>query len=1007
MKRTLSLVLSLIMVLGIFISMPVTVNAETIHTYGDFKYTILSDGTIEIVDYTGGSNVIIPPIINGYTVSSIGKSAFSRKYLSRVEIHYGITTIKDYAFSYNSNLTSVHIPNSVQSFGYMVFMNSLDVVVCCHDGSYIDEIYNSWKSNLSHTYTSDYHIVKAPTCTTTGQKAKYCIYCGIKESTQTINSLGHTISDWIIDENATCIEAGSKRKECTVCGETIENTTIPATGHNSINGYCTDCDECFFEYIVENNSVTITGYTGTDTDIVIPSVIDGLPVTSIGDYAFDGCGNIVSVTIPEGVVRIGDSAFSNNHSLNEVSLPKGIIDIGMSAFSATGITNNMQIRENGALYIDEYLIEVFEPSSENYVVKDGTVLIAGGAFAWTFTEDIQIKSIEIPSSVKYICDNAFSHCSSLCEIIIPSGVKTIGNAVFYNCTNLASIKIPDSVTNIGESAFAECKNITSLEIPRGITNIGKQTFYNCTNLISIVIPDSITTIGDYAFYCCPNLKYLFYSGSKECWNNIIKGSMNYILDDVYIHYNTTSHEPSDWIIDINPSCVDYGVKHIECSQCGLFMKEEIIPETGTHKPSDWIIDKNATCTQAGSKHKECTVCGESIEIETIPSFPHNPIEEIREEPTCSKVGLKDTWCEKCGLLLAIEEIPTLPHTSSDWIIDESATCTRDGTKFKKCLVCHKKIEFAVTPATGHNSSDWIIDTESTVSAPGSKHKECTECGEVFETEVIPQLKPATPKVATTNEIGGVKITWNTIEGAIKYNVYRRQGGSSSWIYVGTTTDVSFTDTKVTSGIYYVYSVRAYNNAGQYSDFVSTNTQTRKYMATPKLTTIYNHANGLAIKWNAVAGVTEGYRVYRRGAGSIYWTYLGTTKNLYFIDSAVKNKSGEYFRYTVIADGGYHSKFDTTGLYLKRLANPTLKSAVSSSAGITVKWGAVSGTTGYYVYRKTANSSWVRIAAVGGTNNTTYLDKTAKKGTTYTYTVRAVYGSTTSAYNSGISCYDKY
>ncbi len=280
-------------------------------------------------------------------------------------------------------------------------------------------------------------------------------------------------------------------------------------------------------------------------------------------------------------------------------------------------------------------------------------------------------------------------------------------------------------------------------------------------------------------------------------------------------------------------------------------------------------------------------------------------------------------------------------------------------------------------------------------------RECT-----IPVAIAPE-KPATPKVSTTNEIGGVQVNWNKVAGATKYNVYRRQGGYKTWTLVGTTTGNTLLDKNVKSGVYYCYSVRAYNSLGKYSDFVQANTQTRKYMATPKLTTIYNHVNGLAIKWNAVAGVTNGYRVYRRGAGSTYWTYLGTTKNLYFIDNAVKNKSGEYFRYTVIADGGYHSKFDTTGLYLRRLANPTLTSAVSSTSGITVKWGAIKGTTGYYVYRKTANSSWVRVAAVGGTNNTTFLDKTAKKGTTYTYTVRAVYGSTTSAYNAGISCYDKY
>ena len=136
---------------------------------------------------------------------------------------------------------------------------------------------------------------------------------------------------------------------------------------------------------------------------------------------------------------------------------------------------------------------------------------------------------------------------------------------------------------------------------------------------------------------------------------------------------------------------------------------------------------------------------------------------------------------------------------------------------------------------------------------------------------------------------------------------------------------------------------------------------------------------------------------------ISWTYLGTTKNLYWIDSGVKNANGGYYRYTVIADGGYHSAFDTTGLYLKRLANPALNSATRANGGITVKWSAIKGTTGYYVYRKTANSGWQRIAAVGGTNNTTFVDKTAKSGVTYTYTVRACSGYTLSSYNSGISC----
>lgn len=289
-------------------------------------------------------------------------------------------------------------------------------------------------------------------------------------------------------------------------------------------------------------------------------------------------------------------------------------------------------------------------------------------------------------------------------------------------------------------------------------------------------------------------------------------------------------------------------------------------------------------------------------------------------------------------------------------------------------------------------------------------------------------------VSCANAVGGVTIKWNKVEGATSYRIYRRGAGVNYWYYLGdfpatldTFTDLEtanyFPDNakknaeaKPKSGNYYRYTVRAsYEGKDSYgkpytiySGF-DTEGLYLKYVATPKLTTIYNHVNGLAIKWGAVAGGGPvEYRVYRRGAGQTYWKYLGTTKNTYWIDSGVKIANGGYYRYTVRAVAGvngkgWYSAFDTTGLFLKRLANPNLISATGGNGGITVKWSAINGTTGYYVYRKTANSTWQRIAAVGGTKNTTYIDKSAKRGTTYTYTVRACYGRTLSSYNTeGIS-----
>lgn len=262
-------------------------------------------------------------------------------------------------------------------------------------------------------------------------------------------------------------------------------------------------------------------------------------------------------------------------------------------------------------------------------------------------------------------------------------------------------------------------------------------------------------------------------------------------------------------------------------------------------------------------------------------------------------------------------------------------------------------------------------------------------------------------ISVSNAVGGVLVKWTPIDGATSYRVYRRGAGSTYWYYLGDVKDTSFIDketgtgSSIKSGEYYRYTVRAVNT--YYSGF-DTNGLYLKYVGTPKLTGISNSTNGIYIKWSAVKGAT-GYRVYRRGAGATYWYYLGTVKTTYYTDKAIKNASGNYYRYTVIADAGKHSAFDTAGLYIRRLTDPVLSSAKSYSSGIQLKWNTVKGASGYYVYRKTSGTSWVRIGKV---SSTSFIDKTARKGTTYTYTVRAYSGATMSYYNTkGISCKDLY
>ena len=163
-------------------------------------------------------------------------------------------------------------------------------------------------------------------------------------------------------------------------------------------------------------------------------------------------------------------------------------------------------------------------------------------------------------------------------------------------------------------------------------------------------------------------------------------------------------------------------------------------------------------------------------------------------------------------------------------------------------------------------------------------------------------------------------------------------------------------------------------------------------AAPKISGVTNAAKGITVKWSALKGA-EGYFVYRKAPGDTKWKLIASgMSNTTYTDTSVK--AGTKYTYTIKAyNGGTNSKYNTTGLSVVRLTNPAVKVA-NADAGMKVSWARVTGAKSYWVYRKTSSGSYSKI---GTTSNLSYVDKTAKAGTKYTYTVRAVNGNDLSAY----------
>ena len=255
-----------------------------------------------------------------------------------------------------------------------------------------------------------------------------------------------------------------------------------------------------FEYAGnEDGGVTITKYTGSDTEVVIPAKIDGKKVTSIGDRAFAYCASLTSVTIPDSVTSIGDGAFGYCKSMTSVTIPNSVMSIGDYAFAYCSSLTSVTIPDSVTSIGRQLFYECSRLTS--VTIPDSVTNIGDWAFAWCY----RLTSVTIPDSVMSIGDWAFFNCENLTSITIPDSVTSIGDEAFGYCESLTAVTIPDSVTSIESGAFIGCESLTAVTIPDSVTSIGYGAFYNCENLTSITIPDSVTSIGENAFYDCKGL----------------------------------------------------------------------------------------------------------------------------------------------------------------------------------------------------------------------------------------------------------------------------------------------------------------------------------------------------------------------------------------------------------------------------------------------------------------------------------------------------------------------
>lgn len=212
-----------------------------------------------------------------------------------------------------------------------------------------------------------------------------------------------------------------------------------------------------YEYELESGFLRFDASTGTITDcytaqtsVEIPSEVYGVPVTAIGDKAFQGCGMLTDIVIPSTVMEIGQGAFSGCRQLTSITIPGTVV----------------------------------------------TLADARDEFSGIFHECYGLESITITGNIKRIPDYMFKNCENLKEVTLETGIEEIGRYAFYNCKSLKSLTLPDTIRSIEDRAFYHCTGLTTITVGGNLKYIGREAFYETPKLASIYFRGDAPSTAD-------------------------------------------------------------------------------------------------------------------------------------------------------------------------------------------------------------------------------------------------------------------------------------------------------------------------------------------------------------------------------------------------------------------------------------------------------------------------------------------------------------------------------
>lgn len=964
-----------------------TIEPETIKNVSFLEEVVLPDTLEEIPDRLFYECRSLKTVTGGRNIKAIGKYAFYYcNSLVNYEIPESVEEIKQGAFYSCHRLYKFNLSQNIRKIGDSAFADCgrMQMNFNCVNAELGDDIF----------FGSDIQ--------------KFEFGSGVKAIPENFFRWCHELKNVIIPDTVERIGAYAF-EDCTSLAEIVIPSSVKTIGdyafkdcsglaYVTFNEGLEELGRGVFEYCEWLQKIEFPASLkkmGTGTfkwneslkEVTFKGYISELP-----DYTFDNCEKLERVNMNGGPEKIGIDCFMSCKNLLGEDLIPVATHIGNGAFYRCSKIKNITFNEN-----IEYLggSAFAETSAESVVIPKGITKIPSYIFYYSDT----LKRVEFLGEITEIDNGAFGGCDNLTDVIFTGKVKRVGDSAFSGCRLFDSPISLEDAENIGGYAFKDCESFNPTAMPTKACTFGEYAFYNSGLTGKLDIPEE-SKIYTYAFGNCEGITEVILRENaliddwggytfKNCTGleklTVCDGAMLYVNDFVgcsslrELHFRNTS-SPASAMGKIHDDATIYGYKN---------------------------SNANTYATQYGYKFIQ-----EGGEMH-VHSFSQKDV------PTTKCFGYNKTiFTCTCGYSYT-ESTKIKTHIYGDYTTDKEPTCTNPGLKSKKCQCGSSRISLTPIPALGHTEVIDIPAVAPTATEPGYTHQShCSVCGETvvkrelitheeYDIQINDDNVTAQKFDAATNETDGISIT---ITFELKNQVYLSYIDKTVIYKVG---EVMLSKTRFDyNGKVQKPDITVKDSTGEplvlNRDYKLTYSAESKYSGkySVKVDYIGNYAGSKTLYYNITVGavapsVTSTAQSitlsWKKGHSDlIYSVYsvgskgdtnkIADTKNGSYTASSLK--AGTEYRFLVrayVKDSKGRIYWGDEGKAVLGATAPSEVSKLTVSSetkSAKLSWKAVSGATGYRVYKY--DGSWKMVkdtkslsCEIGG----------LKSGTAYKFYVR--------------------